>query len=84
MPNQFCQERLNKAKEQVALYDEAITALMTAGVQSYTLDTGASKQIVTKFDLVGLQKTLEHLENKVAVLEARCNGQSTNIARPLW
>lgn len=80
----FCEERLAQAKAQVLIYDAAITALVTGGAQSYTLDTGQSKQQVTKLDLDKLQAILASLENKVVTLEARCNGSYRTYGRPVW
>ncbi len=80
----FCKERLDAAKAQIIAYDAAIAALTVGGAQSYTLNTGQSTQTVTKFDILNLQKILESLENKVAVLEARCNGSYRTHGRPVW
>lgn len=81
-----------------AWYTNRITALQTAieahetaiaavvgGAQSYTLDTGQTRQTVTKSNLTELRKTLAFLENQLAVLEARC-GRTAGVSRvtPGW
>ena len=84
MDRTFWTERLAKAKAQLASYDDAIMALTTGGVQQYTLDTGQTRQTVTKLDIEWMQKNLDSLENKVATLEARLYGCGTSIGRPGW
>jgi hypothetical protein len=82
MNRTFLQDRINSTKEQIALYEDAAAAL-AGGVQSYTLDTGQSRQTVTKLDLNSLQKTIESLYNRCATLEARLSG-GTITGRPAW
>jgi hypothetical protein len=79
----FIQERIDATKAQIVAYEDAATAL-ASGVQSYTLDTGQSRQTVTKLDMRGIQLTLDQLYNRCATLEARLNGSGTVTARPAW
>ena len=66
----------------LAIADEdAISGLNKPDVFSYTLDTGQTRQTVTRQSLSALQKTLDALYNRLAILEARCNGAGT-IMRP--
>lgn len=67
----------------ITAYETAQLALATGGVQSYLLDTGQTRQTVTKLDLAGMQKALDILYNRCATLTARLNGAVT-IARPAW
>ena len=83
MKNTFIQDRLDAVKLQIVNYEVASTALAT-GVQSYTLDTGQSRQTVTKLDLIAINNTIESLYNRYATLEARLNGSGTVTARPAW
>lgn len=79
----FIQDRIDETKAQIVAYEDAAAAL-AAGVQSYTLDTGQSRQTVTKLDLSAIQRYIESLYNRCATLEARLNGSGTVTARPGW
>lgn len=84
MDSQFIQDRITATKAQIIAYEAAAEALATGGVQSYTLDTGQTRQTVTKLDLDHLQKRLDTLYNRCAMLEVRLNGSGTSIARGAW
>lgn len=84
MDSTFIQERIDATKAQILAYEDAVLALATGGVQSYTLDTGQTRQTVTKLDLNALNKVLDSLYNRCATLEARLNGSGTITARPAW
>ena len=83
MDRAFIQARIDATKAQIVAYEDAVLAL-AGGVQSYTLDTGQSRQTVTRFDLIDIQKTIDGLYNRCATLEARRNGSGTVTARPGW
>ena len=84
MDNAFIQARITATKAQIVAYEDAVLALATGGVQAYILDTGQSRQSVTKFDLPAMQRTLDALYNRCATLEARLNGSGVVTARPSW
>lgn len=79
----FIQGRIDATKLQIVAYEDAALAL-AGGVQSYTLDTGQSRQTVTKLDLSAIQNTIDSLYNRCATLEARLNGSGTVTVRPAW
>lgn len=83
MDRTFIQARIDATKLQIVAYEDAALAL-GAGVQSYTLDTGQTRQTVTKLDLSAIQKTIDSLYNRCATLEARLNGSGTVTVRPVW
>lgn len=58
----------------IDIYFDAIEALTTGGVQSYTLDTGQTSQTVTKNDLAKLRNSLTHFRNEHRMLLARLTG----------
>lgn len=80
----FEEERLEKLKALITAYDDALLALAQEGVDSYSLDTGQSRQTVHKIDLEWLKKTQETLMNQYATLCARLGRSGQNIARPAW
>lgn len=83
MDSEFLKQRIDATKALIVAYEDATTALVSGGVQSYTLDTGQSRQTVTRFDLVMLNNTLDSLYNRLVTLQARLDGGSVNV-RPAW
>lgn len=81
---EFLQERIAATQTQIIAYETAVDTLVSGGVQSYVLDTGQSRQSVTKLDLKTLQDKIDPLYNRLATLEARLNGSGTVTARPAW
>lgn len=83
MDRTFIQARIDATKLLIVAYEDASLAL-ASGVQSYTLDTGQSRQTVNKLDLSAINRTIESLYNRCATLEARLNGSGVVTARPGW
>lgn len=83
MDRAFIQARIDATKLQIVAYENASLALGTNNVQSYTLDTGQSRQTVTRADLIAIQNTIASLYNQCATLEARLNGNG-GIGVPAW
>lgn len=84
MSREYFLTKIASTKTLIDAYEAAILALGGQGaVQSYTLDTGQSRQTVTRADLATLNKTLDSMYNRLAVLEARIYG-ATITARPAW
>lgn len=84
MDRAFIKERITATKALIVAYEDAVTALGTqGGVVSYTLDTGQSRQTVTRADISSLNRMLDTLYNRLATFEARLYGSSLT-ARPAW
>lgn len=81
--NAWLDERIESTKALIVAYESAILALST-GAQSYSLDTGQTRQMVTKAQLPSMRDALASLENRLAVLDARRNGGSGTVVRPGW
>lgn len=79
----FWQGRLDKKKEQLAAFDDAITAI-AGGAQSYSLDTGQTRQVVTKANLSEMRIMVSKLESEIATLQQRLTGCGSFQARPAW
>jgi hypothetical protein len=76
--------RIAKTKTLIEKYEDAIDALSApGGAESYSLDTGQTRQSVTRANLGSLQATLDSLENRLSTLYARRNGASVNVI-PGW
>jgi hypothetical protein len=84
MDRDFLQDRIDATKLQIAAYEDAALALGSGNVQSYTLDTGQTRQTVTKIDLTQIQKTIDQLYNRCATLDARLNGSGSVTVIPAW
>ena len=80
----FLQARIDATKADIVATEDAVFALTTGGVASYTLDTSQSNQAVTKLNLTGLQNAIGSLYNRLATLEARRNGTGVLTVRPAW
>jgi polyhydroxyalkanoate synthesis regulator phasin len=80
----FLTERITATKNQIATLEDAALSLSTGAITSYTLDTGQSRQVVTKSNVSLINKTIDSLYNRLATLEARLNGSGTVIGRPAW
>lgn len=84
MDRPYIVEKITATKAQIDAYEAAVLALGTAGgIQSYTLDTGQTRQVVTRADLSSLNTMIDRLYNRLAVLQARLNGGGL-IGRPGW
>lgn len=75
---EWLEARVTATKALIVAYENAILAL-AGGAQSYSLDTGQTRQTVTKADLGSLRLQLNELENRLSVLDARLCGAGTNV-----
>ncbi len=74
----WLEARAAAKQAQLLAIDAAILALST-GAQSYTLDTGQSRQQVTKADLAQLRLMAQQLESELATIDARLCGASVRV-----
>ena len=81
--SEFYQARLTKTEEQLAAVDAAIL-LVVGGAQSYSLDSGQTRQMVTRASLGQLQTMKVHLENSVQDLLQKLNGDGAIVIQPGW
>lgn len=85
MDKAFLTERITQTKLMIVAYEEAILALTGAGaIESYTIDTGQTRQTVTRSNLEELNTTLDGLYNRLCTMQARQTGGGVLIARPAW
>ncbi len=85
----FLKERITKTKAIIVAYEDAITAISTGGIETYTLDTGQSRQTVTKQNLKDMNESLDGLYNRLSTLCLRQGNQNgtggaTNLGRAGW
>ena len=77
----WLRSRIEQTQDLIVAYEEAIFAL-ASGAQHYHLDTGQSRQSVTKAQLVQLREMLSMLENRREALLNRLCGRSRVIVFP--
>jgi hypothetical protein len=72
----FWQERLAAAKVRAIAMEEALLGLVAGNIQSYQLDTGQTRQLVTRANLATLRDSLESTYNLISTLSNRlgCGG----------
>lgn len=78
--NDWLDKRIAKVEAMIEAHEDAITAVV-GGAQSYSLDTGQTRQTVTKANLAEMRIALAELENRRAELRLRRFGASF-VARP--
>jgi hypothetical protein len=76
-------QRILATRILIVKYEAAIDALSVGGVQSYQLDTGQTRQLVTKMQLGSLQLMIGRLESRLSTLEQRL-GAARIYVRPAW
>jgi hypothetical protein len=77
----YWSERLATVKALIAAYDAALLALAT-GQQSYTIDTGQTRNTVTQYDIASLKNVRASLLNELSTLEVRSGCGGTFYGRP--
>jgi hypothetical protein len=77
-------DKIAAIKALIDAYEAALLALGGDGaIQSYTLDTGQSRQTVTRAELPAINRMIDVLYARLAAFEARLYGSSIT-ARPNW
>lgn len=84
MANNFLATQIAALETLIAAYNAAELALITNGMQTYTLDTGQDRQTVTKLDIKWIGERKEAALNQWAVLNARCGGTGVTTGVPIW
>lgn len=79
----FLQARILATQNLIIVLETALLTLSSGSTQSFTLDTGQTRQSVTKKDTPSIQASLDSAYNLLATLEARLYG-SAGQARPGW
>lgn len=82
----FLTNRINATQALIEAYETALLGITTGTVESYTLDTGQSRQTVTKANIAVLNKALDGLYNRYIMLCQRRDGPGggSMIGRPCF
>lgn len=80
----FLASRVAALKARIVAYEEAALGLASGVVQSYEIETGQTRQKVTKTNVDVLEKALAGLYNQLTTLEARLCGNGSTHYVPSW
>ena len=83
-PNTFLCGQLPALEALILEYQNAALDLATNRIQSFSFDTGQTKEVVTKANITELENVIDQLYNRYVVLCNRCAGGNVVIARPCW
>ena len=85
MADTFIIEQIEVVKKEIVSYDSAILAFGDANIQSYTLDTGQDRQVVTRSDIASITNSINSVYNRYATRRARCGiAGGVIIVKPAW
>jgi hypothetical protein len=79
----WLEERIAKKKEAIAAFEDALLAI-AGGAQSYSIDTGQTRQVVTKANVTETRNVIAQLESDIVTLQMRLNGCGRFVVRPGW
>lgn len=79
----WLEERIAAKKALILKYEAALDSL-AGGAQSYSLDTGQTRQVVSKANLTEMRNMVANLESDIATLQMRLNGCGRFVVRPGW
>ena len=83
----WIQQRIDRTRATIIATENAIDAIQ-AGAQSYSLDTGQTRQSVTKANIAELRGNLKYYEERLRDLEAQLvtatSGPASVYVRPLF
>lgn len=77
-------DRIKATEKAIEEAEQAEADIMAGTAQSYTLDTGQTRQSVTKLNIGSLRQYIDTLYNRRATLLARRDGSGSRTARPDW
>lgn len=75
----YWRDRIAIVKALILKYDAALDALSTGGMFQYSLDTGQTRQTVTRHNISSLKATRDSLLNELSTLNARVCGAGTHV-----
>ena len=83
---EYYEDELKNSRLLLFRIDEAINNISQANIQSYTLDTGQSRQIVTRADLPSLIEKRKTLLGQIRQFELYLREGRPNVkqVRPDW
>lgn len=80
---EWIEARIAAKKAAILVYETALTAL-AGGAQTYSIDTGQTRQTVSKANLTEMRNVIAQLESDLSTLQMRLNGCGRFQVRPGW
>lgn len=80
----WLETRITKTQQQIEALEDAIIGLTDGTIQSYTLDTGQSRTVVSRHEIGRLQTVLDTLYVRLNSLCNRVNGGGSVNVAPGW
>jgi hypothetical protein len=78
----WIQDRITKTKAMIVALEDAQLGLASGAIQTYQLDTGQTRQLVTKTNMSVLQSTLQVLEQRLQYYQSQLCGAGVVYVRP--
>ena len=79
----YYEERIVAKKALILKLEAAIDSIST-GAQSYSIDTGQTRQVVTRANLSETRNMIARLESDISTLQQRIYGCGRFQVRPGW
>ncbi len=77
---EFIQAQIDATQTAILAILAAITAI-SSGAQTFSLDTGQTRQVVTKADIASLRLSLNSMRNDLRMLGYQLNGGASHYGR---
>ncbi len=84
MDETFLRERIASTKAIIIELETAMANLVSGAILSYTLDTGQTRQTVTRLEISSLKNVINSKYNLLSILEARLTGGGVITVNPVW
>ena len=84
MDETFLRERIAATRAIIIELETAMANLVSGAILSYTLDTGQTRQTVTRLEISSLKNVINSKYNLLSILEARLTGGGVITVNPVW
>jgi hypothetical protein len=79
----WLKERIAAKKALILQFETAISTV-AGGAQSYSIDTGQTRQVVTRTNITEARNLVAQLESDISTLQQRLYGCGRFVVRPGW
>lgn len=81
---EYVQGQIDATTSSLTAAQEAELALMTGGIQSYSIDTGQGRQSVTRANITELRNYIDYLTSRLQYWYIQLNGGGAGYGGPSW
>lgn len=82
--DEFFRQQVEVIKAKIVAYNTAAANIASGAIQSYEIETGQTRQKVTRANVAELERAIQSLMNQLATLEARLCGAGTTRIVPAF